>query len=273
MNTPLTRPDHLPDFGNPPLNEVVLGIQFAPAAGYQQIRAGEVWGLFKDEFPLVEELPPLVPSFETFGLPPRPSVGFGVITGAQHDRFWFLSSNKDELIQFQQDRLLHNWRKVGDQTNEYPRFEKMIARFQDEARTLETYFSTLSPQKLSCNQAEISYINHIRIGEEGGLHSATEVFSFLNFPEPEPEEVSASFRRIILDESGNPVGRLTCELNSAIDIERHKILILNLTARGMPTGSDIDAAIHFLVHGRDVVVNEFAAITTEKAHKIWERHT
>ena len=272
METTLPRPDHLPDFGNPPLNEVVLGVQFAPAAGYQQIRAGDVWGLFKNEFPHVEELPPLPPSFETFGLPPRPPFGFGVITGAQHDRFWFLSEGKDELIQFQQDRLLHNWRKVGNQTNEYPRFEKMIVRFRDEATKLEEYFSTLHKQQLNCNQAEISYINHIYFDDKSGISSETDAVNFINFANPVPDEISSSYRRTIQDENGNPVGRLVCELNSAIDMQQRKISILTLTARGMPNGSNIDAAIRFLEHGREIVVKEFAAITTEQAHKIWERH-
>lgn len=68
MTDTLPRPDHLPDFRTPPLNEVVVGVQFAPARGYQQILAGEVWELYRAQFPTVEEMPPIPPAFETFGL-------------------------------------------------------------------------------------------------------------------------------------------------------------------------------------------------------------
>jgi hypothetical protein len=113
----LDRPSDLPDFRDPPLNEVLLGVQFAQAKGYSQIRVGEVWGLFKSAFPEVEEQPPLQPSFEVFGLPQAAQGWAGFVMGPTHNRFWFLTRQKDELIQFQHDRLLHNWRKVG--TNEY----------------------------------------------------------------------------------------------------------------------------------------------------------
>ena len=93
---------------------------FAPVQGYQQIRAGEVWALFRKDYPRVEELAPLQPMFETFGLPQGGQIGFGITMGAPRNRFWFISSSGDELIQFQQDRLLHNWRKIGDQNKRIP---------------------------------------------------------------------------------------------------------------------------------------------------------
>ena len=66
----------------------------------------------------------------------------------EHSRYWFVSLSEDELLQFQKDRLLHNWRKVDDRTNEYPRFETLIDKFEKELRKLETYFASLVPQLL-----------------------------------------------------------------------------------------------------------------------------
>jgi uncharacterized protein (TIGR04255 family) len=267
-----TRPAHLPDYRNPPLNEVVLGVQFAPAQGYQQIRAGEVWNLYKPDFPHVEEMPPIPPAFETFGLLPSGRMfNFGVVTGAQHDRFWFLSEKKDDLIQFQQDRLLHNWRKVGDQSNEYPRFEKMILKFAAEARRLEAYFQTLAPQDLVCNQAEISYINHIAIDQSGDRSSASDWFRFLKFNQKAPDEVSAQFRRAIMGPSDVPIGRLNCEMSTAVNTLGSKMFVLNLTVRGAPSDTTIGAALDFLKQGREIIVEEFAAITTDSAQDVWGR--
>ncbi len=51
------RPDHLPDFAEPPLDEVVLGVQFEPVSGYSAVYAKDIWELFRSEFPKVQEQP------------------------------------------------------------------------------------------------------------------------------------------------------------------------------------------------------------------------
>ena len=270
MPNDTVRPDHLPDFRNPPLNEVVLGVQFSPPKKYQQIYAGEVWDLYRDEFPKVEEQPPLSPTFETFGLPSKGGKQLDFITGAAHDRFWFLREQGDELIQFQQDRLLHNWRKVEDKDNEYPRFESMIQRFKSELNRLENYLNRLSSQQLSINQCEISYINHIS-SEVGQALIASDWFRFLMFDSKEPEGFAISFREIFYDENRKPQGRLLCEAATASKRDGSRILVMNLTARGAPNGTDIQSALQFLSTGRDLIVSRFAELTTDEAHKRWGR--
>ncbi|WP_198032983.1 TIGR04255 family protein [Methylosinus sp. PW1] len=267
-----SRPEHLPDFKSPPLNEVVLGVQFEPAREYKQILATEVWQLFRSEYPFVEETQALPPTFEVFGRSgPARGLQFGLVTGAQHDRFWFVSPSKEQLIQFQIDRLLHNWRKVGDKTNEYPRFEKMIFSFEKELRTLEAYFNQLEPQRLMCNQAEISYINQIRICPNDGLQKIGDWLRFVDFFD-EPNDITCVTRRVLFDAQNNqPVGRLSCEMNYARDPKGGGTIDLNLTVRGAPSEQSIDAAISFLKYGREVIGTEFASITTDSAHNVWER--
>ncbi len=267
-----TRPDHLPDFGKPPLNEVVLGAQFSPPKGYQQIRAGEVWALFKPDYPIVQEHQALEPAFETFGLPHHVQIGgrLSFVTGASHDRFWFLRQSGDELIQFQPDRLLHNWRKVGDQSNPYPRFEGMAERFGTELRQLASYFTELAPQALAINQCEVSYINHIELG--AGPVRPSHWLRGAGFDDIEIDDLNMVCREVIRGDSGKPVGRITYEVNTGVKGDGSRLLILNLTARGAPDSSDIDSAMRFIAKGRELIVNRFAMITTDAAHKAWERN-
>lgn len=263
-----SRPGHLPDFKKPPLNEVVLGVQFSRPKGYQQIYAGEVWGLFKSEFPTVEEHHPIAPVFETFG---RPKSGqLGIIKGPSHDRFWFLNQKGDELIQFQQDRLLHNWRKAGDSANEYPRFESMIERFNDELGKLEDYLNSLSQQDLVINQCEVTYINHI-VPKESDAFIASRWLRYVVFDHDEPEDFSVNFREIIYNDDKNPQGRFICESSTARDIDGNRIIVMTLTVRGAPKGTDIKSALNFLSKGRETIVSRFADLTTDEAHEIWER--
>ena len=264
------RSDDLPDFENPPLNEVVVGVQFAPPQAYQLIRAGEVWRLFASEFPHVEEHPPIMPAFELFGGPPGPPISLGInVQGALHNRLWFLSPDRDQIIQFQPDRLLHNWRKSLSPSNEYPRFESMIARFEKELTTLEQYFMSLSGERLLCNQCEISYINHSPMTGGDLPNRAGAWLRFLNFGEPEPDDLSGVIRRVVRSESGAPVGRLNCEF--VMDTRSLGGLVLTLSIRGAPAGADIATAIDFLKRGRQLLCVEFAAVTTDMAHKIWGR--
>ncbi|HXY56975.1 MAG TPA: TIGR04255 family protein [Methylocystis sp.] len=267
-----TRPGHLPDYTNPPLTEVVLGVQFAPATGYQQIRAGEVWRLYQSEFPFVEEQQPLAPAFESFGLPFQANaVAFGLVAGAVHDRFWFVSRERDELIQFQQDRLMHNWRKVGADSGSYPRFENILPRFAKELEALESYFGTLAPQTLKCNQAEISYINLINLADGGIQTTVGKWIRILDFKNLEPDECTIVLRRALIGTNGKRYGRLTCELKSGPHPGGERAIVLALTVRGAPEEPSISSALELLKRGRDLIVEEFTSITTDSAHEIWGR--
>lgn len=272
MTKPSARPEHLPDFMAPPLNEVVVGVQFSTPQGYHKILAGEVWNLFKNCYPQVQEHPPLPPSFETFGLPYQhslmPQISFA--TGGLHDRFWFLRPNGDELIQFQQDRLLHNWRKVGDGTNGYPRFESMIAEFEKELIQLQDYAANLAPQTLMINQCEISYINHIAFSRSES-NEFSDWLRFLNFDKNVPDDFSVVFREVVRGDDGKPQGRFLCECSLGFLPDGQEVIILNLTVRGAPQGVDIDSALGFLAEGRELIVQRFSELTTVEAHQKWER--
>lgn len=265
------RPAHLPDFENPPVSEVVVGVQFRTPVGYTQIRAGEVWNLYRENYPKVEEHPALAPSFETFGPASRaPQVPFNLITGASHDRFWFVSDQGTELIQFQCDKLIHNWRKMDMPENAYPRFGHMIAKFEAELRKFESYTETLTPQSLEINQCEISYINTIRMSEIEGSRPSTWLRG-LDLPKGGPEDFSYAFRRVIEDEGGKPTGRLTCEVLSGQTAEMEPVMRLTLTVRGAPKTPNIDDSVSYLNEGRILIVLAFAEITTDAAHRHWRR--
>ena len=265
----LTGPLDLPDFVQPPLNEVVLGVQFDPPAGYQQIRAGEVWALFKKDFPKVNELPALPPSFETFGPTHGMPIHFGMLTGSPHNRFWFMSENENEIVQFQNDRLLHNWRKRGVENQTYPRFEKIIRNFESELELFYNYIQCLHPQNLIIRQCEISYINIIEYDPKATTPS--DWLSYVNFPAAQPDDFVFTFRRTIFSRDNRPRGRLICETGMSSSPEGGSAIRLTLIVRGLPETPDIKSALEFFSQGREMIVRTFAEITTDSAHQIWKR--
>jgi uncharacterized protein (TIGR04255 family) len=271
MTDTLNRPADLPDFELPPLHEVVVGVQFRSPRGYRQIRAGEVWELFKDQYPDVEEHPPIPPIFETFGRPQPSQPNIQFVQGTSHDRFWFISSSRNELLQFQSDRLLHNWRKVETSEEVYPRFERMIQKFHGELQKLESYFFHLHPQNLEITQCEISYINHIpKLDAETGMLGHL-YLKFLNFSDFNPDDFFTIFRVAIRDAGGAPVGRLICECRTALDSLERELIVFTLTVRGAPKTPTIESGLAFLEFGRKTVVNAFASMTTASAHQAWRR--
>ena len=263
----MSRPVDLPDFDNPPLNEVVLGVQFAPPRGYQSIYAKEIWELFRKDFPKVQERPPFQPAFETFGrLQARPSLS--ISQELHHNRFCFLSENGDEAIQFQKDRLFHNWRRVGDRVNPYPRFEKILPSFESELSTLDNYFTDFSSSRIHITQCELSYINHIYLIEEDS-ESVDKWIRLVDIKNFSYEVLSFKFSKKLVDNQNNPYGRLFCEIDYFFNEIDEPLVVLSLTIRGIPREPNIPASINFLRAGRETIVNFFCDITTEFAHKKW----
>ena len=58
----MTRPDHLPDYSRPPLDEVVLGVQFASVPVYASVDAKGIWDLYRQEFPRSKSIKLSTPS-------------------------------------------------------------------------------------------------------------------------------------------------------------------------------------------------------------------
>nr|WP_305095618.1 TIGR04255 family protein [Croceibacterium sp. D39] len=248
-----------------------MGIQFRTPDTYHQILAGEVWNLFRDRFPEVEEHQRLAPVFETFGPPTPHQAKFELLNSAQHDRFWFLTRDKSELVQFQDDRLLHNWRRLPEETAEYPRFENMAQTFQDSAEKLERYLKTLGENEgLEISQVEVSYINHFPVDREGAFTALVENIKIVDGPDVPPEDMSFKYRRVI-ENCDQPAGRLYVSCTPKVTQSGKRLVSLDLVVRGSPQESNIEGAMEFLFLGRDLIVREFANITTDGAQQRWGR--
>lgn len=272
-----TRPAHLPDFTNFPLNEVVLGIQFAEAKEYHQILAKDVWEIYRSEFPKCEAKQALQPSFETFG-PLRPAqTSINLLSGPIHDRYWFLNSAGDQLLQFQADRLLKNWRKIADDSSSYPRFEAMLSSFEKHAKALESYFASLTPQRLAISQCEVTYTNLIfDMNNPDVFPLASDWINIGSAANDEIETFELKNSKQIRQD-GRPIARMFVEVGYAIRptqdqrSQPQRAIQLQLTVRGTPSSPSLDSAIEFFLICREKIVIEFTRITTSKAHKIWGR--
>jgi len=245
-------------------------VQFDQIPGYGLINAGEVWALFKSEYPKVLTQPPTAPIFETFGSA-RPAQNFHLQIGdaAQHPRFWFMQRDDHELLQFEPTRLMHNWRQIDGVGGEYPRYEYLAERFQKELSALAQFSVDFGKSSLAITQAEISYFNRLYL-DEGETEWPFADLRFLSLPSNGVEVGGGAFQRVLTDSQG-PVARLYVEYGTNWDSWGKPFILFSHTVRGAPRRGGISGALEFLASGRHIIVESFAELTTEKAHNKWQR--
>src|SRR5208283_4765348 len=103
----------LPDFGNPPVVETVLGVEFAPLSKWGIPHFGLFWNGIRDEYPRFEVQPPLESAPEKFTKQDKllPQISFQLVSHIPV-RCWFVHQSDARLLQVQNNRFIHNWRKV-----------------------------------------------------------------------------------------------------------------------------------------------------------------
>ena len=107
--TMASRPGDLPGYGQPPVVEVALAIQFKSAIGFRSFDLGKVAACWSDTLPEVSERPPLGPMAVEFA---GPAVAFKVSEETETPRLWLMNEPGSQLLQLQQDRLVVNWRRL-----------------------------------------------------------------------------------------------------------------------------------------------------------------
>ncbi|MDZ3836452.1 MAG: TIGR04255 family protein [Rhodospirillales bacterium] len=263
----MDRPAHLPIYERPPLNEVVYGVQFTAPPDFTSVQHRDIWELFQPEFPNVEEQTALAPAFETFGGAPSPMSLQFQFGGAPKTRLWFISRDETHLLQFQDDRLLLNWRR-RENGNDYPHFEGIFPVFAKSLQTLSEWFRS-NGHELQVNQAEVTYINLISAPD---LSTAQDWFTFLNTTPLKLEVASLTLTEVLNNEMGKPIARFFHEVVTvATPGSRERAFRFTLTIRGAPQNGSLEAAFDFIKGARERIDVRFAELTTESAKTFWGR--
>lgn len=275
-----SRPPDLPDFAKPPVAEVVLSLQFRAVSGLTTAHVGLLWQRYRHRLPLIEEHPPLTPAIESFGRPSPPRVEVAFEDKPPAPRVWFVNEAKTELVQVQQDRLAHNWRKVGD-GDTYPRYERIRKQFRKVVSDFAEFLHDEGLGELAVNQCEVTYVNHIERagGRAGGWEHHGEIEKLLMswrplpatafLPTPEDAELQWRYRIPVAD---RPAGRLYVTAQPRWrTADGSPVWVMTLMARGAPIETGIDGAFEFFDLGREWVVRGFADLTTDFMQRCWER--
>ncbi len=151
-----------PDFDNPPVIEVVCGIHFKSIDKLLMPHFGLLWERYKPDYPICQEVAPIVPVIEQFGK--EKPIDFFLKDTPPLPRIWFVDKNDNGIIQIQRDRFLHNWRKVRPD-DEYPRYPTVFKMFKDHFNKFEQFLKDNDFGGIQPLQYEMTYINHIYQGK------------------------------------------------------------------------------------------------------------
>jgi uncharacterized protein (TIGR04255 family) len=266
----------LPDFTDPPLNEVVLSLQFASLPNLKSAHIGLFWERVRAEYPNVSEQGVIQSVFETFGIPsasPPFVLQIETLLSPPMPRYWFERPNSPDLLQLQNDRILHNWRQQSDNSRVYPRYESVKVSFEKELAVFQRWLSDEGIGELRPNQCEVTYINLIPLAAHRELEDVTPLWAGKLSENPPNQLERASIQATFLFSHGEtPVGRVYVNFQPAfLQSDRSPVVRLEITARGRPRGETVADALSFFDLEREQVVKTFAAVTTNKMHELWGR--
>jgi uncharacterized protein (TIGR04255 family) len=266
------RPSDLPNYRKPPVDEVVIGVQFPAIEGLQDGQIREFWKMVRDAYPILERQPRIEGPIES--LRPQPLlIQFpSSVTVQAQGRTWMINDNDDFLIQIQNDRFIQNWRRRQD---EYGHFDDTRDRFWTNFSKFREFLNTQGLSQPTLQQVEVTYFDWIpELPMSGFLLPATATVIHISGTDHMPEEQSWSARYLIENTIG-AVQRLYVQAAPAVrpltpEVRGTQLGFIFRVARESGFTDDEIAAL--VNTGRAIVVEAFTQLTTSSAHQLWERY-
>ncbi|MCW2542036.1 MAG: hypothetical protein JWN95_3761 [Frankiales bacterium] len=265
----------LPSFDEPPVSQVRLGVYFDRLPKLRSGHLGLFWAKLggPDVYPDTEDLYRDRAKLETFpASAERPAFDLARFDRPMPTKVAFRS--RDVSVEVQDDSLFVTWSRLPE-SRTYPRYEAVRLPFE---ATLANWYQYLAQSGLGSpqlRQAEISYEN--QLPQKVGWNSVAdlgEVFRARTLPTAagdDLEDVHLYQRQTLKSADQEPWGRLYVRIDSARTHESTKTVDFSLTVRGLLRNDTPEAALATLDEGHALIVNTFAAATTDKMHQIWKR--
>ncbi len=271
--------DHGPSFSKPPLVETAISLQFDPIEEFGNAHLGLFWdrGGLSKEFVKLTDAPLIEQQFERFGAEQLFShVGGWLRVNAADGSARLQMANKttERVIQVQNGRLVHNWRRVA--SVEYPRFDSLLPEFMKVVGRFSDFVTKGLGKEIRWNQWEVVYVNMI---EQEGLWGSPADWPFVlpalfgdaGRAGPGPWDSASGLWRFELPERQ---GRLHVEVQhlwNEPQATAGQRILLQLTARGPVRGQSDAELKEGLNLGHDAVVETFVRVSSERAQEHWGR--
>ena len=177
-------------YDRPPVVELVFGVQFKTPNPIKSGHAGRFWELVANEFPSLEDAPPIDPILEAHkeGI----SIGVEISNLPPLRRTWLIAADGRSLVQIQNDRFLFNWKRESFEVS-YPSYVNVVDKFEERYQKFCDFLEKVEVGRPVCRQLELTYVNHItsdnglsEIFQNDGLIDQTRFNTDMRFlPEPD----------------------------------------------------------------------------------------
>jgi uncharacterized protein (TIGR04255 family) len=257
-----------PSFENPPVVEVVMGLQFDKPHSINMVDFAKLWEEFgKEEYSDYKELAPLERMVE------GPSQIFKFSNLPEMRRVWFENPKENTLIQTQEDRLIFNWRRPTenlDESNCYPRYEKINNEFFSIYDRFEKYLQNSGVEVSKPDILELTYMNFIEYDGEK-IPDANAIFKDFNwFVEDRILNRPSFIDQKLIYEIPDMLSKLKCTIKSYQNPENgNEGLIYELSVRGTVNELERKNMQQWYNNARLWIVHGFKDSTNTEMHKKW----
>jgi len=190
-------------------------------------------------------------------------------------RIWFINKDKSNLIQYQPDCFLFNWRKLPG-AEIYPRYSVISKLFENSHQIFASFVKENELGNIKYQECELTYINHITKGN--GWDKPSDIGRVLKdlkwtnkksrfLPEPHTLQWNSAF---LLPED---FGRLNISAKHGLrQHDKCPVLIIEITAKGLGGDLGLERVSEWFNIAHEWIVQAFADITCPEIQKeIWQR--
>lgn len=259
-----SRKSVLPSYKNPPVNEVVCGLQFQESDKLRIPHFGLLWDKFRSDYPILQHASPIISK--------KGEILVDSTTGAPLPRVWFINKDDDQLIQFQIDRFYFNWRR---RKNEYPRYSHVIGNFEKVMSTVSNFFNEFDLGELEPIEYELTYINRIPKGQGWEtIDDLRQIFTDFAWNKSTNRFLRNPGKVTWTAEFPLPEQKafLNVNLKQATSIEdKMPLLIFELKTRGNGESVETKNTRQWFDMAHEWIVRGFTDLTTPEIQKIWEK--
>lgn len=263
----------LPSFENPPLDEMVIGVQFPTLKKLTTAHLGRFWNRIHDKYPQAQDAFPLARQLENQD--PQFEQPFQFIKAAvPAPRCWFLSSDGTQLLQVQNDRVLRNWRRVTG-TERYPRYQALLDAFFADLDRFVDYVKTEKLGEITVDQCDLTYIN--QIDREAGWASFADLNHLFTCLKPAPAGVLQNPETLAWNATyklPTDRGRLYVTIAPTIRARDFKMTVtVQFVARGAPAANSGEALSQWFDMAHEWIARAFDELTGPELHALWKKVT
>ena len=270
----MERPDDLPDYASPPIDEVVLGVHF-DMDGFSDALPFLFWQTVHAEYPNFSTQQRVFALDDDITRPPGLSEGPSQalvkrLINNPGPRVWLEAIDPSFLLQLQDDMFTSNWRARGDP---YPRFEALYERFKVNWLALVSFLDAQELRPPTIRMFEVAYVNWIPQAAMATVATCAQTVITTGRGIGVAPVAQSHSMIYMLHEGDETIGRLTVDLNSARRAENDSWVDgtqMTLTCRFAPPGHAGTALPdERYARSRDAIVQTFTDLTTAEARADW----